>query len=144
MKFFKGLRVFGDINFRGDCPKEDAELKTFFSDMRAEHQLKDILKHVIFHVNNEGKIPRQQITELKSKGALVKGVSDIIGIGNPMLVLELKRQDHTKSSYEFGQENFLKMSHQAGAFTCVALGYEGAFQALEAWLELDPLKLKAH
>ena len=61
-----------------------------------------------------------------------------------MLIIEVKRQDHTKSSYEPGQENFLKMSHQAGAFTCVALGWEGIFQALDAWLELDPLKLKAH
>ena len=144
MRFFKGLRVYGDVNFRCDCPMEDAELKTFFSDMRSMHPQKDILKHVVFHVNNEGKLSHKQVAEIKAKGGLVKGVSDIVGVGSPMLIIEVKRQDHTKSSYEPGQENFLKMSHQAGAFTCVALGWEGIFQALDAWLELDPLKLKAH
>jgi hypothetical protein len=142
MRFFNGLKVFGDVSFRGECPKEDAELRTFFSDMRNTHPMGNILKDVIFHVENEGK--RIDGKKSKAKGGLVKGVSDIIGVGSPMLIIEMKRKDHTKSSYESGQENFLKMSHQAGCFVCVALGYEGAFLALDEWLKLDPLKLKAH
>lgn len=140
MRFFKGLRVYGDVNFRGDCPKEDAELRTFFSDIRSLHPKKEILSKVLFHVENEGK--RTDGRKSKAKGGLVKGVSDICGIGSPMLIIEMKRQDHTKSVYQSGQEDFLKISHNAGCFVCVALGHKGAWQAIDEWLALNPFNIE--
>lgn len=139
MKFFNGLRVYGDVNFRGECPKEDAELMTFFSNARNYHPQKAMLSKVLFHVENEGK--RTDGKRSKAKGGLVKGVSDICAIGSPMLLIEMKRKDHTKSVYQSGQEELLKIAHQAGCFACIALGYEGALQAVDEWLKLDPFNM---
>jgi len=47
----------------------------------------------------------------------------------------MKRQDHTKSKWQPGQLEYLEAAHYAGAFVCVALGWEAAMEAVEDWLE---------
>ena len=34
MLFPDWLPVYGDVSYRGDCPKEDVELSTFFNQLR--------------------------------------------------------------------------------------------------------------
>lgn len=85
----------------------------------------------------EGERTKGQADWQKADGSIVKGVSDVIGIGHPMLVLELKRKDKTKSVWQPGQLSFLEASHKRGAFTCLALGWESAMQALKDWEALQ-------
>jgi hypothetical protein len=61
------------------------------------------------------------------------GFRDIIIIGNPVFVCELKKRDFTKSRISDDQQEFLLASQDAGAFACVALGALGFFDALEEW-----------
>lgn len=123
------LTVYGDTSFRGDCPKEDAELVTFFNILRRDYPN---LAERAFHVENEGKKSFAQVTQSKIKGQL-SGVSDIIIIDKVPFVCEMKRRDHTKSTWQKGQLPFLESCHNAGAFVCVALGYDAAMEALREW-----------
>jgi len=126
--------VYGDTSYRGECPKEDAELITFFNELRKLHPQ---LSAIAIHPDNEGIVigtGHQHHIRKKSKGAVKKGASDIIIIGNPTFVCELKRRDHTKSHWEDGQAEFLENCAARGAFSCVALGYEAAFAALNDYL----------
>ena len=61
------------------------------------------------------------------------GASDIIIPAAPAFCCELKRLDHTKSSWQKGQIDFLLAAQQQGAFCCVALGYLAALEAIEQW-----------
>ena len=69
----------------------------------------------------------QQAQKHKAEG-LVTGCADII---SPLgFVCELKRKDHTKSTWQSGQQEWLKKAHDAGLFVCVGLGSEGG---LSGW-----------
>jgi len=130
------IKVYGNTNFRGDCPLEDAELMTFFNQLRIKYP--DIAK-VAIHPDNEGLIlgaAHNAHIKQKAKGAIRNGAADIIICGSPSFVCEMKRQDHTKSKWQDGQLDFLQTSQKLGAFVCVALGYEAALQALNDWLKL--------
>jgi hypothetical protein len=70
----------------------------------------------------------------KSEG-MTKGAADVIIVGNPAFVCEIKRQNHTKSQWQDGQQEFLHAAKKAGAFTCVALGADAAWGAFHAYLE---------
>lgn len=133
MIFPSFLRVYGDVSFRGECPVEDLELSTFFNEIVYSHP-NDYHK-IIFHVKNEGKKTIAQAQKDKVKGQK-KGVSDIIAVGCPALCIEMKRMDHTQSSWEHGQQEFLEEAHKRGAFVCVALGYEAAIEAFNDWRKL--------
>ena len=136
MKMHKDIKVYGNVDFRGDCPLEDAELMTFFNQLRIKYP--DIAK-VAIHPDNEGLIlgtGHHHHIKQKAKGAIKKGAADIIICGCPTFVCEMKRQDHTKSKWQDGQLDFLQTSQGLGAFVCVALGYEAALQALNDWLKL--------
>ena len=52
-----------------------------------------------------------------------------------LFVCEMKRQDHTKSRWQDGQLEFLEASQKQGAFTCVALGYVAALEAVKDWIK---------
>ena len=69
----------------------------------------------------------------KAKGAIKKGAADIIIVGYPTFVCELKRRDHTRCQWQDGQIDFLQTSQELGAFVCVALGYAAALLAVEEW-----------
>ena len=128
------LRVYGDVDYRGPCPTEGAEQITFFGQLRRHHPN---LAPIVFHPRMEGERTKGQADWQKADGSIVKGVSDVIGIGHPMLVLELKRRDKNKSVWQPGQVSFLEASHKRGAFTCLALGWEAAMQALKDWEALQ-------
>jgi hypothetical protein len=134
MKMHKDIKVYGNVDFRGDCPLEDAELMTFFNQLRIKYP--DIAK-VAIHPDNEGLIlgtGHHHHIKQKAKGAIRNGASDIIIVGCPSFVCELKRQDHTKSRWQDGQLEFLEASQKQGAFVCVALGYEAALNAVNDWV----------
>ena len=123
MKFHSDIQVFGDIDFRGECPSESAEAVTFFAKLRREHPATYGL--IATHIRNEGLRTFYQATRQKSEG-MTKGAPDIIIPASPAFVCELKRQDHTKSKY-------LLEAQKQGAFVCVALGYVGAYTAFNLW-----------
>lgn len=133
MKFPPWLRVYGDTDFRGDCPKESAEQVTFFSRLRREHP--DTWGKLALHPKNEEKRSGKQFMQLDRDKAmgLSPGASDIIiPLG---FVCEMKRRDHTKSSWQKEQLPYLEAAHNEGAFVCVALGWEAAWEAFEEWLK---------
>ncbi len=124
------IRVYGDINYRGDCAKEDSELQTIVNQVRKRYP------HILFtHIKNEGKRTKAQMDFDKSMG-LLNGVSDLVFFGNPTLLIEVKRRDHTKSKWQPNQEQFLMAASSQGCFACVALGWEGAMQAVEDWIKI--------
>jgi len=134
MKFPDGIRIYGDLNFRGDCPKEEVEQASFFNRIRREYP--DTWGALALHPRNEGLLIKGQFSSVAKKKAegMTKGAADIIIPGAPAFVCELKRQDHTKSSWQDGQQAYLSAAINAGAFACVALGAMAAWQALEDWV----------
>lgn len=131
MKFDKNLKVYGDVSFRGKCPKEEVEQITFFNQLKKLHP--DIAE-LATHIKNEGKKSWGQIAKDKATG-LNQGFSDIIIIGLPVCLIEMKRQDHTKSHWQENQEKKLLLAQDLGAFSCVALGYKAALEAVEDWIK---------
>ena len=126
MKFPEWLKVYGDIKYRGKCPTENAEQITFFN------SLPPGLRMLAIHPRNEGKRTMQQAQREKAEG-MTPGAADIIIIGCPTFVCELKRQDHTKSVWQPNQVEHLALAQANGAFVCVALGWEAAIQGLDEW-----------
>lgn len=138
MKFPEFLRVFGDTTYRGDCPLEGAEQATFFAQLRKAHP--NSYGVLAIHPKNEGKRAGGQFRQLARDKALglSPGASDVIILGSPGFACEIKRRDHTKSSWQKGQQEYLKAAQGVGAFACVALGWEAAWEAFNQWLELQP------
>ena len=139
MKFHPDIKVFGDIKFRGDCPSETAEAVTFFAKIRMEYP--DSYGLIATHVRNEGKRSVHQVAKQKAEG-MTKGAADIIIPGASTFVCELKRRDHTKSSWQDGQQEYLLAAQAVGAFACVALGYEAAYSAFIYWKDKKNLHNK--
>lgn len=135
MKMPPWLRVYGDTAFRGDCPPESAEQITFFNRLRANYP--DTYGRIALHPKNEEKRSGRQFAQLARDKAmgLSLGASDIvIPLG---FCCEMKRQDHTKSKWQPGQIEYLKVVHNAGGFACVALGWEAAWEAFKEWEALQ-------
>ena len=129
----RGVLIFGDVDFRGNCPKEDLEQVTFFSRLRREYP--DSWGMIALHPRNEGlKVMGQfgAVAKHRAEG-MTPGASDIIIPARVSFVCEMKRRDHTKSQWQDGQEDYLAAVASAGGFACVALGCDAAWQALEYW-----------
>ncbi len=124
------IRVYGDINYRGPCPLEQSEQQTIVNQVRKRYP-----ELLFTSVKNEGKRTKHQMDQDRSMGFL-NGVSDLIFFGQPMLFLEMKRADHTKSTWQDGQQEFLIKMQDMGHVACVALGWEGAMQAVEDWIKI--------
>ncbi len=126
--------IYGDATWRGKCPPEHVEQVSFFSRLRREYP--DSYGLIAVHPRNEGLKRAGQFSSVVKHAAegMTKGAADIIIPGAPSFVCELKRQDHTLSTWQDGQQAYLAACHAAGAFTCVALGAGAAWQAFEAWL----------
>src|SRR5699024_861009 len=118
---------------RGDCPLEAAEQVTFFNQLRARHPG---LGRIALHPRNERKRHARQATREKLEG-MSPGAPDIIIPGAQTFCCELKRRDHTKSRWSKHQLAWLEAAQEAGAYVCVALGWEAAWAAMEAWLQGD-------
>lgn len=128
MKFPDHIPVFGDTSFRGKCPPESAEQKTFFARIRREYP--DTWGRIALHPRNEGKRTYNQTAQQKAEG-MTSGAPDIV-IGG--FVCELKRLDHTQCSWQDGQIEYLTAAQQCGVYACVALGHEAAWEAFVGWL----------
>lgn len=132
MIFPEGIKLYGDTTFRDKkCPVEDAELVTFINQIKKLYP--DSFGRLILHVPNEGKRKAHEVANLKKKGALNTGASDIIIPGNPSLVMEMKRQDHTLSEWQPGQIEYLEASKKSGCSVCICLGWEAAMMAFNDW-----------
>lgn len=133
MKIPEWLPVYGDVSFRGDCPKESAEQITFFTQIRK--QWPESIGVLALHPKNEEKRKGKDFYRLARDKAmgLSPGASDIVIPGSPSFVCEMKRQDHTKSTWQPGQLEYLKAAHGQGSFVCVAFGWEAALEAVKAW-----------
>lgn len=130
MKFPDWLPVYGDTKFRGECPNESAEQVMFFNKIRTLYP--NTYGKVAQHIRNEGKKTPQQVARQKLEG-MVTGSADIVIPAKQAFVCELKRKNHTKSSWQPSQIEYLESCQALGAFVCVALGYEAALQAFNDW-----------
>jgi hypothetical protein len=130
----RGVLVFGDTEYRGKCPKEDQEQITFFARLRREYP--DTWGMIALHPRNEGLRHGGQlgaVSRHKAEG-MTKGAADVIIPARVSFVCELKRRDHTQSQWQDGQEDYLAAVAAAGGFSCVALGCDAAWSALQYWI----------
>lgn len=129
--------VWGDQSYRGDCPVEDAEQISFFNRLRTAYP--DSYGLIAYHPANEGLVKSGQF-KLKQKQKLMgqtKGASDVIIPARIPFICELKRQNHMKSAWQDGQIQYLTTAQSLGAYACVALGAQAAWDAFLFWLTLD-------
>jgi len=131
MKIPSNIKIYGQ-KVKGCKIPESAHMITFFNTLRREYP--EYAKCCL-HIRNEGKRTRQQIEKEKAEG-LVTGAADIILVGSPSLVCEMKsRSSSAKISQE--QIDFLLSAQSLGAFVCIALGHEAAIEAFNDWRALN-------
>ncbi len=130
MIFPDGIKIYGDPAYRGKCNPESAEQVTFFNHLR--HQYPDTYGRIAIHPRNEGNRHYAQTVRYKMEG-MTKSASDIIIPGSQTFVCEMKRKNHTLSRWEDGQIEYLEAAKTAGAFVCIALGFEAAWEAFLDW-----------
>ena len=130
MKIPTWLPTYGKIDYRGACPRETLEQVTFFRRLRDAYP--DTLGRIALHPRNEGKRTHSQTDREKAEG-MAPGASDVIIPAKVPFVCEIKRRDHTKSTWQPGQIEYLEAAHNEGAFVCVALGVDAAWEALHDW-----------
>ena len=131
--------VFGDTEWRGKCPLESAEQITFFNTLRKEYP--ETWGRLALHPRNEQQLRGGQhkgIIKQKAEG-MTPGASDIIIPARVAFVCEMKRQDHTQSTWQDGQIEYLTAAQNSGAFACVALGWVGAWDAFLEWSTLPQI-----
>lgn len=131
MKIDPRIKYYGNLEYRNPkAPKEDAESQTLVNQVRKKYP------NVLFmHIKNEGKKTKAQADFDKSMGML-SGASDFIFIGSPPLLLEMKRQDPTLSTWQPKQQEFLIETQKQGCMSCVCFGWEAGMQAVEDWLKI--------
>lgn len=131
MKFPPKIKVYGNLDFRGNCPSETLEQVTFFNRLRTWYG--DSWGRVALHPRNEGQRHFRQVAREKAEG-MVKGAADVIIVGSPAFVCEIKRRDHTKSQWQDGQQEFLHAAKETGSFVVIALGADAAWEAFADYL----------
>jgi len=75
-----------------------------------------------------------QAAKEKSEG-MTTGATDIVIPAARPFVCELKRRDHTQSSIAPEQLAYLRAAQEAGAYACIALGVDAAWEAFLHWSE---------
>ena len=126
----ESIRIYG-APIKGCKVPESAHMVTFFNTLRREYP--EYAKCCL-HIRNEGKRTRQQIEREKAEGFLT-GAADIILVGKPSFVCEMKSQS---SSAKISQEQieFLLAAQSLGAFACIALGHKAAIEAFKDWQKM--------
>jgi hypothetical protein len=132
MKLPDDIQVYGDTDYRGDCPTEAAEQVTFFARIRRKYP--ETWGRLALHPRNEGKRSHFQVAHQKAEG-MTSGACDIVIPGNPTFLCELKRRDHTQSVWQKDQEQYLRTAQELGSFACVALGVDAAEEAFNDYLK---------
>ena len=130
MKLPQDIPIWGNVEYRGACPKETLEQVTFFGRLRRAHPTSYGL--LALHPRNEGKRTHLQVAKEKSEG-MTTGATDIVIPASPAFVCELKRRDHTLSKLADEQLEYLRAAKAAGAYACIALGVDAAWEAFEDW-----------
>lgn len=127
------IPVYGDTSFRGKCPKESFEQISIIGQIR--RNFPDTYGRIVIHPRNEQLLRGGQFSGVIKQAAegMTKGASDVVIPASPPFVCEIKRKDHTLSSWQDGQIEYLEAAKACGAFVCVALGAEAAWQAFEEW-----------
>ena len=134
MKLPKDIPIFGDVNYRGDCRKEDAEQIEFVDWLKFNYP---DYHRVFIHPKNEGNKNYRQINKDLRMGSLNPGASDCVIPGNPTFVIELKQVDHTESTITNKQLDYLRASQKLGCFVGIALGAEALKEAFLLWLDMQ-------
>jgi hypothetical protein len=124
------IPIWGNVEFRGKCPAEALEQVTFFARLR--RSFPNSYGLLALHPRNEGMRTHLQAAKEKSEG-MVTGATDIVIPARPAFVCELKRRDHTLSKLAQEQLAFLRAAKAAGAYTCIALGVDAAWEAFMDW-----------
>lgn len=127
MKTPDTIPLYGNPNYRGQCPTEAMEQATLFARLRTTK-----LGRLAIHPRNEGSRTHTQTALQKAQG-LTPGASDVMIPGGQTFLCELKRLDHTKSKLTQDQVDYLHDAQQEGAFVCIALGADAAWEAFEQW-----------
>ncbi len=128
--------VIFDSGYRGQCPLEEIEQINSVSWFRYNYPE---YYYLFFHPVNEAKIPAQYRAKLKKCG-LLAGMSDCVLLvpsgGHPYALIELKREDRTKSRLSDDQKKVLNAATDVGAFTAVAYGAKEFKKAVAMYLQL--------
>lgn len=135
MKIPDWLPVFGDRDYRGECPLESAEQRSFF---RALRKACPTLGRLAVHIRNES-FRQKEVTAVWKAEGMSAGAPDIIIPGNPTFACEMKRLDPTKGQLSAAQIAYLEATLSVGGFACLALGAKGAWEALIQWAALANL-----
>lgn len=124
------IKTYG-TQLTGDQPSEAAEMTTFFNQLKKLHP--DI--HALaLHVRNEGKRDHKDANIMKMQGGFIKGAPDIVIMGKPTFLCEMKSKSK-KSRVAKEQIEFLERADKAGCFCCVSYGWEAAMMAVEEWIK---------
>jgi hypothetical protein len=138
MKIPPEIPVFGNLSYRNKhCPRESVEQITLINKIRAEYP--DTYGRVLVHCKNEAKLINGQFAAINKDKAMgmAKGASDIIIVGKPAFVCEMKRQDASLCVLDDDQISYLLAAKDCGAFVCVALGYLAAMEAFNDWIKIN-------
>lgn len=130
-----GVRLFGDPTYRGRCPREVVEQVSVINRIRGEYP--ETWGLLAFHPRNEQLLERGQFSSVikhKAEG-MTAGFADLVVAGSPTFLCEIKRLDHTLSTWQPGQLKHLTAAANAGAFACVALGAVAAYSAFQEWVD---------
>lgn len=131
---------YGDLTFRGKCPKEEQEQITFFNRLRSQYP--DTWGLLAIHPANEGQRKGVNFAYLNKQKAmgLTAGSSDIIIPASPSFICEMKQRDATQSRWQDGQIEYLTAAKEAGSFACVAFGVDAAWEAFNDWQRWYPIR----
>ena len=129
------IKCYGDLTYRGKCDREQLEQMSIIGRIRREYP--DSYGLIVLHPRNEGLKERGQFSAVMRHNAegMCKGAADVIIPARKSFVCEVKRRNHTLSTWQDGQVEFLTAAQKAGAFVCVALGAVAAWEALEDWVK---------
>lgn len=127
------LRVYGQQQ-KGDQAKEGAEMSTFFNQLRKKYPE---IHALALHIRNENDGDYRRTDKAKLQGGFIKGAPDIVIMGAPTFLCEMKSKSK-KASVAKEQTEFLERADKKGCFCCVAYGWEAAMQAVVDWIKENP------
>lgn len=130
------IKVYGDKVKKGTCNSEESEQKEFFGWLK---ECRPELYAMAIHPKQEGKRTFQQIAKERSMGALKAGIVDVFIPCFVPFICEMKIKSGGVVSQK--QAEYLELTQKYGAFSCVALGCDGAKKAIIDW-ELFCHKIK--
>lgn len=132
----KSVRIY-DSGHRGSCPVEEIEQINSVTWFRWHYP--DLVP-LSFHPVNESKVQPHYRGKLAKLG-LQPGIADWVILwpsgGYPYAVIELKRQDRTKSRLSTDQVAHLNAAAAVGAFAAVAYGCDQFKKAVADYLQYD-------